>query len=111
MTVDELKTLIRNTSKNDIFDFTPTALAPILALAESWQQEWTEIFKTILKRIKTGKDSKKDKNVKNGMYIPLPFPKNNKEFMVVFFTPLCLPETKRFLIYDFKIAKKELKKL
>jgi len=35
MTVDELKTLIRNTSKNDIFDFTPTALAPILALAES----------------------------------------------------------------------------
>jgi len=102
MTVDELKELIRNTSKNDIFNFTPTAISPILNLVENWQQDWTGLFKKLLERIKTGKGFKKDSHNKNGMYMSLPFPKNNQEFMVIFYTSY-LAEPTRFLIYDFKI--------
>ena len=107
VTVNELETLIRDTSKNDIFDFTTTAITPILALAKDWQQNWTEMFKKILERVKTEKGYNKDKGPKNGTYTSLPFPEKNKEFMVIFFIPADLRETKRFLVYDFKIAEKK----
>jgi len=103
MTVDKLKDFIRNIAKNNIFDFTPTAVEPILKSAGNWQQDRMELFNKILKRIKTGKGYKKDSHNKNGMYMPLPFPENNQEFMVVFYTSNpAKPE--RFLIYDFKIV-------
>jgi len=105
MTVGELKSLIRNTSKNDIFDFTPTAIGPILGLVESWQKDWTELFKKLLWRIKAGKSCKKDKGNKNGMYMSLPFSTDNKKFMVIFYDPPCPSKTERYLIYDFKIVK------
>jgi len=109
MTAGELKELIRNTSKNDIFDFTTTATGPILNLVESWQQDWTELFKKLLERIKTGKSYKKDNHNENGMYMSLPFPKNNQEFMVIFYTS-SPNNPARFLIYDFKIINNSNKK-
>jgi len=105
VTVDDLKALIRNAVKNDIFDFTTTAITPILALAESWQPDWTELFKKLLRRIKAGKGCKKDESYNNGMYVALPFSMKNREFMVIFYTPQCLHGTKRFLIYGFRIVK------
>jgi len=102
MTVDKLKDLIRNTAKNNIFDFSPSAVGQILKSSENWQQDWTELFNKILKRIKTGKDYKKDSHNKDGMYMPLPFPENNQEFMVVFYTSNPI-KPERLLIYDFKI--------
>ena len=104
MTLDNLETLIRNTITNDIFDFTVTAIEPMLDLAEDWQQDWTIIFQQILKRIKAGKYSPDYKNA-NGKYALLPI--NKKEFMVIFFKLPQPHQNERYLIYDFRIHKKK----
>jgi len=104
VTVIELKTLLRNTSKNDIFDFAASALAPILNTTENWQETWVIMFKKLLARIKTGKGYEKDKAFENGMYVSLPFPETNMTAMVIFFIPSQMSKTGRFLIYDFKIV-------
>jgi len=104
MTLDGLKALIRNTTRNDNFDFAITAIEPILGLAGSWKQDWTTIFQQILKRIKAGKYSPDSKNA-NGKYALLPITK--KEFMVIFFKLPQPHQKKRYLIYDFRIYKKK----
>ena len=100
MTLGQVKDFIRNVQKNDKFDFSVTAIGPILALADSWQENWTTIFKRILARINKGEGYNDARN-KNGKYMTLPI--NNKESMVIFFGP---PQASRYLIYGFKIIKK-----
>lgn len=99
MTQGDLKDLIRNVYKNDIFDFAVSATGPILDHADRWQEKWTTVFRQILRRIKkvTGYDDAKNKD---GKYMPLPI--NDKESMVIFYEP---PKALRYLIYDFKIIK------
>jgi len=108
-TIGELKTLIRDTAKNDSFDFTPTAIGPILAQAGNWRQSWTEMFKSLLSMAKAAKGCKKDKKNAKGSYASVRFPDNSEEYMVIFFAPPCPPKTARFLIYDFKIVRSKLR--
>jgi len=106
MTLGELKDVLRNTSENDIFDFSPSARSSILSFLENWEQDWTYLFKIILKRIKTKKGYKDAKN-KEGMYIPLPLSKNSKKFMVIYYKKPYSPNSpnkERYLIYDFNIV-------
>ena len=103
MTLGELKDLIRNITKDDVFAFAPPAFSSILALVENWQQDWTDLFKTILKRIEAGRKCYEDPTNTNGRYMPLPFPRDSRSFMVIFYS---VQWEKHYLIYDFKIIKK-----
>jgi len=102
MTLDGLKAFIRNINENDVFDFAAAVYEPILDCYENWQQDWTVLFKAILTKIKSGKGYK-DLTNENGKYMLLPFPKNSKKNMVVFFKPSHLSPVGRYLIYHFKI--------
>ena len=103
MTLGELKDIIRSISKDGIFSFAPPAISSILALVENWQRDWTDLFRTILRRIEAEQKCYDDQANTNGKYMPLPFPRDSKNSMVVFFS---VQSEKRYLVYDFKISKK-----
>ena len=102
VTLGELKDLIRSISKDGVFAFAPPALNSILAYVENWQQDWTDLFIKILKRIESGRKYYEDQTNTNGRYMPLPFPRDSQSFMVVYYS---IQWEKRYLIYDLKIIK------
>ena len=101
MPQEALKDFIKDTRKNDCFDFSPAAIGAILKLAERWQEKWTTVFKRILIRIKTGRWLDDAENA-DGKYVPLPI--SDKEDMAVFFKP---SQGARYLIYGLKIMEKK----
>jgi hypothetical protein len=98
MLLDNLKELIRESNKNDCFDYTPSSIGNILDYAGSWQQDWTTVFKQILRRVKNGKQYYQDNAKSNGKYVTLPV--NHEKNMVVFFQS---QSNERYQIYEFKI--------
>ena len=100
MILDDLKNVIRESCKNDCFDYTEESLKKILKGTDGWAESWIKVFKLNLKRIKQGRGAQDGTN-NEGKVVALPLP-DKKNCMMVFFT---LTSKKRFMIYDFKIDK------
>ena len=101
MTAEEFKNYIRYSQENDSFCYSKNVLIKILGNIGSWENDWFQIYKRILARIKKGHGSQDGAN-NDGKVVCLPAGKEN--FMAVFFS--LLPE-KGFFIYDFKTGKRK----
>jgi hypothetical protein len=102
MITEAFKCYLQSTYRDDVFTYRQRTLERICEWGDKYQPDSLNLYKSIIKRIKAGKDNP-DKNPlrKNGKYVSLPM--NNKKYVTLFFEQLQSPDKNKFDVYDFAV--------